>query len=97
MKLLLVQEYNLILVIVDRLTKMVYFIPTMEKTLAEGLARLFRDNVWKLHGLPKSIISDRGPQFTAGLMRELNKMLGIKSKISTVFRPQTDGQMEKIN
>jgi len=84
-------------VIVDRLTKMVYFIPTMEKTLAEGLARLFRDNVWKLHGLPKSIISDRGPQFTAGLMRELNKMLGIKSKISTVFRPQTDGQMEKIN
>jgi len=97
MKLPLVQEYNLILVIVDRLTKMVYFIPTMEKTLAEGLARLFRDNVWKLHGLPKSIISDRGPQFTAGLMRELNKMLGIKSKISTVFRPQTDGQMEKIN
>ena len=97
MKLLLVQEYNLILVIVDRLTKMVYFIPTIEKTLAEGLARLFRDNVWKLHGLPKSIISDRGPQFTAGLMRELNKMLGIKSKISTVFCPQTDGQMEKIN
>jgi len=97
MKLPLVQEYNLILVIVDRLTKMVYFIPTIEKTLAEGLARLFRDNVWKLHGLPKSIISDRGPQFTAGLMRELNKMLGIKSKISTVFRPQTDGQMEKIN
>ena len=97
MKLPLVQEYNLILVIVDRLTKMVYFIPTIEKTLAEGLARLFRDNVWKLHGLPKSIISDRGPQFIAGLMRELNKMLGIKSKISTVFRPQTDGQMEKIN
>ena len=97
MKLLLVQEYNLILVIVDRLTKMVYFIPTMEKTLAEGLARLFRDNVWKLHGLPKSIISNRGPQFIAGLMRELNKMLEIKSKISTVFRPQTDGQMEKIN
>ena len=97
MKLLLVQEYNLILVIVDRLTKMVYFIPTMEKTLAEGLARLFRDNVWKLHGLPKSIISNRGPQFIAGLMRELNKMLEIKSKISTVFCPQTDGQMEKIN
>ena len=97
MKLPLVQEYNLILVIVDRLTKMVYFIPTIEKTLAEGLARLFRDNVWKLHGLPKSIISDRGPQFIAGLMRELNKMLEIKSKISTVFCPQTDGQMEKIN
>jgi len=67
-------------VVVDRLTKMVHFIPTIEKMLAEGPARLFRDNVWKLHGLSKSIISDRGPQFMAELMRELNKMLEIKSK-----------------
>ena len=63
---------------------MVYFILTTERISAEGLARLFRDNVWKLHGLPKSIILDRGPQFTAGLMKELNKMLEIKSKISTM-------------
>ena len=61
---------------------MVHFIPTTEKTSAEGLARLFRDNVWKLHGLPESIILDRGPQFAAGLMRELNGMLEIKSKLS---------------
>ena len=60
-KLPLVQEYDSILVVMDWLTKMVYFIPTMEKTSAEGLARLFRDNVWKLHSLPESIISDRGP------------------------------------
>jgi len=66
---------------------MVHFIPTTEKTSAEGLARLFRDNVWKLHSLPESIISDRGPQFTAGLMKELNKILEIKSKLSTVFHP----------
>jgi len=76
---------------------MVHFIPTTEKTSAEGLARLFRDNVWKLHGLPESIISDRGPQFTAGLMRELNEMLGIKSKLSMAFHPQTDGQTERVN
>jgi len=56
---------------------MVHFIPTTEKMSAEGLAQLFRDNVWKLHGLPKSIISDRRPQFTVGLMRELNGMLEI--------------------
>ena len=86
-KLPLAQEYDLILVVVDRLMKMVYFIPTTEKTSAEGLARLFRDNVWKLHGLPESIISDRGPQFAAGLMWELNEMLGIKSKLSTAFHP----------
>jgi len=60
-KLPLAQGYDSILVVVDRLTKMVHFILTTEKTSAEGLARLFRDNVWKLHGLPESIISDRGP------------------------------------
>jgi len=60
-KLPLAQGYNLILVVVDKLTKMVYFIPTTEKMMAEGLARLFRDNVWKLHGLSESIISDRRP------------------------------------
>jgi len=60
-KLPLAQGYDSILVVVDRLTKMVHFVLTIEKTLAEGLARLFRDNVWKLHGLPESIISDRGP------------------------------------
>jgi len=76
---------------------MVHFISTTEKISAKGLARLFRDNVWKLHGLPESIISDRGPQFAAGLMRELNEMLGIKSKLLTVFHPQTDRQTERIN
>ena len=59
-KLPLAQRYDSILVVVDQLTKMVHFILTIEKTSAKGLARLFRDNMWKLHGLPKSIISDRG-------------------------------------
>jgi len=97
MKLPLAQGYDLILVVVDRLTKMAHFIPTTEKTTAGELARLFRDNVWKLHGLPESIILDRGPQFAAGVMRELNAMLGIDSKLSTVFHPQTDGQTERMN
>jgi len=96
-KLPLAQEYDAILVVVDWLTKMVHFIPTTEKTMAEGLAKLFRDNMWKLYGLPKSIISDRGPQFTAELMRELNQMLGIESKMLMAFHPQTDGQMERVN
>ena len=96
-KLPLAQGYDSILVVVDRLTKMVHFIPTMEKTSAEGLARLFRDNVQKLHGLPESIISDRRPQFVAGLIRELNGMLEIKSKLLTAFHPQTDGQTERVN
>ena len=96
-KLPLAQGYNAILVVVDQLTKIVHFIPTTEKTMAEGLAKLFRDNIWKLYGLPKSIISDRGPQFVAGIMRELNRMLGIESKLSMTFHPQTNGQMERVN
>jgi len=71
--------------VVDQLTKIAHFISTTEKTSAEGLARLFRDNVWKLYGLPKSIISDRAPQFIVGLIQELNKILGIESKMSTAF------------
>jgi len=96
-KLPLAQGYDSILVVVDRLTKMVYFIPTTEKMSAEELTRLFKNNMWKLHGLLESIILDRGPQFTARLMRELNEMLGIKSKLSIVFYPQIDGQTERIN
>ena len=90
-KLPLAQGYDSILVVVDRFTKMVHFIPTTEKTSAEGLAQLFRDNIWKLHRLPDSIISDRGPQFAAGIMKELNQMLGIDTQLSTAFYLQTDG------
>ena len=93
-KLPLAQGYNSILVVVDRFTKIAYFVPTTEKTSTEGLARLFRDNVWKLHRLPDSIISDRGPQFAAGIIKELNYMLGIETKLSTAFHPQTDSQTE---
>ena len=58
---------------------------------------MFRDNVWQLHRLPESIISDRGLQFIVGVMKELNKLLGIDTKLSTAFHPQTDGQTERIN
>ena len=96
-KLSLAQGCNTILVVVDRLTKMAHFIPTIERTSAEGLARLFRDNIWKLHGLPNSIISDRGLQFAAEIMKELNQMLGINIKLSTAFHPQIDRQMGRMN
>ena len=73
---------------------MAHFVTTTEEMTVERLARLFRDNVWKLHRLPASVISNRGPQFAAELTKELNKMLGIKARLSTVFYLQTDGQME---
>jgi len=97
MKLPVVAGKDVILVVCDRLSKMTHFVATIEGTSVEGLARLFRDNVWKLHGLPESIVSDRGPQFAAELTKELNRMLGIKMKLSTAFHPQTDGQTEWMN
>ena len=76
-KLPLAQGYDAILVVCNHFSKMVHFIATMEKTSAEGLAKLFRDHIWKLHRLPESIILNRGVQFTVGMIKELNNLLGI--------------------
>ena len=76
---------------------MTYFVATMEGMLVEGLVRLFRDNIWKLHGLPENVVSDRGPQFAAELTKELNKMLGIEIRLLMAFHPQMDRQMEWMN
>ena len=97
MKLPVVAGKNTILVVCDRLSKITHFVTTIEGTSVEGLARLFRDNVWKLHGLPESVILDRGPQFAVELTKELNRILEIKTRLSTVFYPQIDGQMEQMN
>jgi len=69
---------------------MTYFVVTTEETSVESLAMLFKDNMWKLHGLVKSVILDREPQFTADLTKEVNRMLEIETKLSTFFYPQID-------
>ena len=89
--------YNAIMVVVDRLSKRAHLIPTMSEVDSIGIARLFRDHVWKLHGIPEEVISDRGPQFVSQFMRELSKFLDIKVAASTAFHPQTDGQTERVN
>jgi len=96
-KLPIVAGKDAILVVCNRLSKMTYFVATTEETLAEGLAKLFRDNVWKLHRLLKSVVSDRDSQFVAELMKKLNRILGTEMRLSTVFYPQMDRQIEQIN
>jgi len=86
-KLLLVAGKDAILVVCDKLSKIAHFVTTIEGTLAESLAKLFRDNIWKLHRLPESVISNRGLHFAAELTKELNKMLEIEMRLSTVFHP----------
>ena len=89
--------YDAIYVVVDRCTKMCHFIPTRTTIDAEGTAQLFLDNIFRLHGLPDSIVSDRDPRFTGHFMTALCQKMGIHQKLSTAFHPQTDGQTEKMN
>ena len=89
--------YDTVLVVVDRLTKMAHFIPTTTKIDAKGTAQLLLDNVWKLHGTPLDVISDRGPQFASKVAQALFSLMGIKSNLSTAYHPQTDGQTERVN
>ncbi|KAJ3489900.1 hypothetical protein NLJ89_g11486 [Agrocybe chaxingu] len=89
--------HNAIFVVVDRLSKMVRIMPTSKKVTSEGLARHYRDYVWKDFGLPRRVISDRGSTFASDFTRELNRLLGIETHLSTAYHPQTDGQTERSN
>jgi transposase InsO family protein len=85
-----------IMVVVDRFTKMAHFIPTAKRE-SSVVARLFLDNVWKYHGLPLDVVSDRDGVFTGHFIADLYEFLGIKRSMSTAFHPQTDGQTERLN
>ena len=90
-------EYDAILVIVDRFSKKTEAIPTVTTLTSKGVAELYRDHVFKHHGLPQKVISDRGTQFVSNFMTDLFALLGIKHNRSTAFHPQTDGQTEWMN
>ena len=96
-KLPLVQRYDSILVVYNRLTKIAYLVPTMEKTLVEEVVRLFQDNIQKLHSLPESIITNKEVQFVVEIMKELNNILEIDIKLLIVYYLQTDKQTKRMN
>jgi hypothetical protein len=86
-----------IIVFVDMFSKMVHFVPTKTSATAPDTARLFFDHVFRLHGLPKAIVSDRDAKFTSKFWQTLFRTLGTKLAMSTAFHPQTDGQTERAN
>ncbi|KAL0395989.1 UNVERIFIED_CONTAM: Transposon Ty3-I Gag-Pol polyprotein [Sesamum calycinum] len=86
-----------ILVVVDRLTKYAHFIALTHPFSTESVARTFMDSVYKLHGLPVNIFSDRDKVFTGVFWRELFKVLGTTLSLSTAYHPQTDGQTKRVN
>jgi hypothetical protein len=85
-------------VIIDRYTKMAHFIPLPKvgKT-ASDLAKIFAREIWRLHGIPSDIVSDRDSRFTSETWKEFLQLLGIRPRMSTAFHPQTDGQTERLN
>ncbi len=90
-------SYDSILVIVDRLTKIVHYEPVKVTIDAPGLAKVIINVVMRYHGVSESIITDRGSLFTSKFWSLLCYFLGIKRKLSTAFHPQTDGQTERQN
>jgi Chromo (CHRromatin Organisation MOdifier) domain len=89
--------HDSIMVVVDSVTKRAHFVSTVTTISAAGTARLFLHHVWKDHGLPRRVVSDRGPQFVAEFTRELYRLLGIKLAATTAYHPQGDGQTERVN
>lgn len=91
------QGHDSIMNVVCRHSKRLYSIACNKAIDSKGTARLFQDHIWWHEGLPKIVISDRGPQFASEFTCELYKLVGIKQNLLTAYHPQTDGQTEQVN
>ena len=89
--------FDSIMVVVDRLTKQAHFVPCREDMDAAATANLYLSHIFKLHGLPGDIVSDRGPQFKSHFWKALWTLLGSTPKMSSSYHPETDGQTERVN
>lgn len=91
------ERYNSILVVVDKFTKYGHFLPLSHPFTAMQVAQLYMNQVYKLHGLPKAIISDRDRIFTSAIWQRLFRLSDTKLMMSSSYHPQTDGQTECLN
>jgi hypothetical protein len=91
------EGFEVIMVVVDRLTKFAHFVPLNHPYTAAQVARAFWDNIIKLHGVPFTIVSDRDKVFTSAMWRGILDAAGTKLQYSTAYHPQTDGQTERVN
>jgi hypothetical protein len=89
--------YDVLYVICCTLSKMVHLVPTTKNVTAQQAARLYYENIYRLHGLPKSIISDRDTRSACDFWSTLQKLFGTDLLMSMAYHPQTDGQTERTN
>ncbi|TKS65685.1 Retrovirus-related Pol polyprotein [Collichthys lucidus] len=88
---------TVILNIVDRFSKMAHFIPLPKLPSAKETAQIVLEQVFRIHGLPKDIVSDRGPQFASTFWKEFCHLLGATASLTSGFHPQSNGQAERVN
>ena len=88
---------DMIVVIVDQFTNMIQLKVTIISILSEGIVKIYKDDIWKLHGVPRKIWSDREPQFVLKFIEEFMRALEMTKQLSMAYHPQTDGQIERIN
>ena len=91
------EGYTKIWVIVDRFSKMAHFIPLKTEEHIKELALTFVKEIWRLHGLPETIVSDRDTRFTSKFWTSLMQLLQVKLNMATAFHPESDGQTERVN
>ena len=88
--------YDSIMVAVNSVGKHSHFVKTVTTVTAAGAANLYLQNVWRLHGLLRKVMSNHGLQFVAAFMKELYQLLGIKAAMSTTYHPQRDRQTDRM-
>jgi len=91
------QKFDTIMVVIDKYTKYAHFIPLAHPFAALTVAQAYLDYVYKLHGLPKGIVSDRDKIFTSAIWKELFRLSDTQLMMSSSYHPQTDGQSERLN
>jgi transposase InsO family protein len=90
-------EYDSVMVVIDLLTGMVHLVPSRTTYTAQEVAELIFSEVYKLHGLPKAIVSDQDILFTSRFWSHFQKLIGVKQKMSSTYHPETDGAIEQAN
>ena len=91
------RQHDFIMVVVDKLTKETYFIPIKSTHKTDDIVEIFMKEIFKLHGLPKAIVSNRDVKFTSNFWKGMFTYLGKKLNFSTAYHPQTDGKTERVN
>lgn len=91
------EEYDSLLVVVDRFSKYAHFFPLKHPFSVPKVAQVFLDNVVKLHGTPRSLVTDRDKVLTSNFWKVLFQALGTKLALTTSCHPQSDGQLERVN